>query len=62
MPSAPRSADFLTGPNAGWLTSSLKSLSGVLSVNVMVWPEHETALSNAFCAAAAFAPVAYGPV
>ncbi len=34
----------------------------MLSVNVMVWPEHETALSNAFCAAAAFAPVAYGPV
>ena len=58
MPSAPRSADFLTGPNAGWLTSSLKSLSGVLSVNVMVWPLHETALSNAFWAAAASAPVA----
>jgi hypothetical protein len=48
----------LTGPNAGWLTSSLKSLSGVLSVKVMVWPEHETALSKAFCAAAAAAPVA----
>ena len=58
MPSAPRSADFLTGPNAGWLTSSLKSLSGLLSVNVMVWPLHVTALSNAFCAAAACAPVA----
>ena len=58
MPSAPRSADFLTGPNAGWLTSSLKSLSGVLSVKVIVWPLQRTALSNAFWAAAAFAPVA----
>ena len=58
MLSAPRSADFLTGPKAGWLTSSLKSLSGELSVKVMVWPVHETALSKAFCAAAAAAPLA----